>query len=1001
MATYCGKSSAKTIMFRNQRNVDDNGVNGTTPVVTGSVSPGRTRDVLQVTTDRHQATRSNRKLTRISTWNVRTLLQPGKLDNVLREMRRMEINIMGLCEVRWTGSGKTQKDDYTMIYSGGDKHVKGVGVILDKEVTRCLLGHWLLSDRVILVKIKGNPFNVSIIQTYAPTGDADESEVNAFYETVDQAYRQCKSEEIKIVMGDMNAKVGRGKTANIVGPFGLGDRNERGSKFVEWCIRNSQVITNTWFKQHPRRLYTWTSPGGLVKNQIDYITINERFRNAVKNSKTYPGADCDSDHCPVVATLELRLRRNKKSTREKRLDYKALQKDNIRANFKTETLMKIDTNTPGNELWKVTKEALQVAARNSIPMKEPQRPGKGWMTEEILNLMEERRLVKNRDNVKYKQLNRDIRRKCIEAKERWFDRECRDMEERMHTSPNEIYDKVKKLSGKMSSMRSGCIRSEDGSMLTESHDITCRWERYIKELFSDNRREPPIIEVDVEGPEITKDEIRHSIRKMKKAKAVGLDDVSIEMLEALGDEGLELLYKIFNHIYDTGELPDDFLQSIFIAFPKKPNAVECGDHRTISIMSHTVKLLLSVILQRIRSKLRPMISDEQFGFMPGRGTTNAIFTLRMLCERAIQHKQVVFLCFIDYVKAFDKVRHEKVFNLLCTLGIDGKDIQLIRNLYWNQQAAVRVDDVLTPWIHVMRGLRQGCVQSPDYFNLYSETIFHEIMEMVGLKVGGVNFNNIRYADDTVLIATSQEQLQDLLDKVVEASAEMGLTINCQKTKAMVISKSAEKPHCQLRIGTELIQEEEHFTYLGSEITTDTRCQKDIRKRITIAKSKFNDMRSIFGNRNLTMKLKIRLLKCYIWSILTYGCEAWTLTPALVANIEAAEMWFLRRMLRISYVHRVTNTEVLRRAGVRRELMTTITERQLRFLGHVIRGGGLECVALQGRVEGRRSRGRQRATYLDRIKEVTRVESAAAIFSCARDRPMWRNMIAQACITHGT
>ena len=133
----------------------------------------------------------------------------------------------------------------------------------------------------------------------------------------------------------------------------------------------------------------------------------------------------------------------------------------------------------------------------------------------------------------------------------------------------------------------------------------------------------------------------------------------------------------------------------------------------------------------------------------------------------------------------------------------------------------------------------------------------------------------------------------------------------------------------------------------------------------------------------------------------YGCEAWTITNELKHNIEAAEMWFLRRILRISHLDRVTNNDVLRRAGVRRELLEVITKRQLRFLGHIIRKGGPECVALQGRVEGRRARGRQRATFLDWIKKTTNMESTAAIFSCARDRLRWRTMTAQACITHGT
>ena len=100
-------------------------------------------------------------------------------------------------------------------------------------------------------------------------------------------------------MGDLNAKVGKGEQEDMVGKFGLGNRNDRGERWIQWCNTNRQLITNTWFQQHPRRLWTWRSPGGNIKNQIDYITIHERFRNSVLRSKAYPGADCGSDLVPV------------------------------------------------------------------------------------------------------------------------------------------------------------------------------------------------------------------------------------------------------------------------------------------------------------------------------------------------------------------------------------------------------------------------------------------------------------------------------------------------------------------------------------------------------------------------------------------------------------------------------------------------------------------------------------------------------------------------------
>ena len=113
-------------------------------------------------------------------------------------------------------------------------------------------------------------------------------------------------------MGDLNAKVGNGRVGNTVGPFGLGIKNDRAERFVEFCQENDLVIANTWFKQHPRRLWTWEKPGDRAKNQIDYICISQRYRNGLLSTKTNPGADCGTDYVPVVATLRIKLKKLKK-----------------------------------------------------------------------------------------------------------------------------------------------------------------------------------------------------------------------------------------------------------------------------------------------------------------------------------------------------------------------------------------------------------------------------------------------------------------------------------------------------------------------------------------------------------------------------------------------------------------------------------------------------------------------------------------------------------------
>ena len=159
-----------------------------------------------------------------------------------------------------------------------------------------------------MLKLGGAPFNVNIIQAYAPTSDHSDEEVEEFYESIQNVMKHTKSGEINIVMGDWNAKVGNQHDYPVTGGFGLGERNERGEKLVNFCFSFKFVIANTLFQQPKRRTYTWRSPGDIHRSQIDYILISQRFRNCVKQTKTYPGADIGSDHNPVVMKLLVKLK---------------------------------------------------------------------------------------------------------------------------------------------------------------------------------------------------------------------------------------------------------------------------------------------------------------------------------------------------------------------------------------------------------------------------------------------------------------------------------------------------------------------------------------------------------------------------------------------------------------------------------------------------------------------------------------------------------------------
>ena len=168
---------------------------------------------------------------------------------------------------------------------------------------------------MISVRYQGKPFNITVIQVYAPTSNAEEAEVEWFYEDLQDLLEPTPKKDVLFIIGDGNANVGSQETRGVTGKFGLGMRNEAGQRLIEFCKENALVIANTLFQQHKRRLYPWTSPDGQHQNQIDYILCSQRWRSSIKSTKTRPGADCGPDHELHITKFRLKLKKVGKTTR--------------------------------------------------------------------------------------------------------------------------------------------------------------------------------------------------------------------------------------------------------------------------------------------------------------------------------------------------------------------------------------------------------------------------------------------------------------------------------------------------------------------------------------------------------------------------------------------------------------------------------------------------------------------------------------------------------------
>ena len=186
----------------------------------------------------------------------------------------------------------------------------------------------LKNDTMISVRLQGKPFNITVIQVYAPTTNVEEAEVKQFYEDLQDLLELTPPKDILFIIRDWNAKVGSQETPRVTGKFGLGIRNEAGQRLIDFCQENTLVIANTLFQQHKRRLYTWTSPDGQHRNQIDHILCSLKWRSCIQSAKTRPGAVCGSDHELLIAKFRLKLKEVGKTTRPFKHDLNQIPYDN-------------------------------------------------------------------------------------------------------------------------------------------------------------------------------------------------------------------------------------------------------------------------------------------------------------------------------------------------------------------------------------------------------------------------------------------------------------------------------------------------------------------------------------------------------------------------------------------------------------------------------------------------------------------------------------------------
>ena len=426
------------------------------------------------------------------------------------------------------------------------------------------------------------------------------------------------------------------------------------------------------------------------------------------------------------------------------------------------------------------------------------------------------------------------------------------------------------------------------------------------------------------------------MKSLKNSKATGNDEIPIEYLKSVGEDTKAKIVQMIKNIYKGDEIPPEWLETVFIALPKKQGTAKCEEHRTIALIPHVMKILNKVTYNRISTHLNEQHNPMQYGFRPKVGTIESITALKTILANSINSKQDTYICFIDFKKAFDRVEHDILIDILNKKAIPANEIRIIKKIYENQIGFMKDDSEKQYPIHIKRGVRQGCILSPILFNTYAEETFKLMDENLGIPLAdGRRICRISYADDTVLLSETEKGINEMLDYIQKEGKKYSIEMNVTKTKSMVVTNKGHKI-IDAKIGQERIGQVRKFQYLGATIDDNLQNETEIRINIAKAKQSFWKHKELMRN-NLPMRTKKKLLNTQVWSILKYGSEVFSLTTALKKKITAFEMWCYRRILKISWTNMITNEEVLRRVGEREaKLLKMIIKRKMAFFGHIVR-----------------------------------------------------------------
>ncbi|XP_030760717.1 uncharacterized protein LOC115885832 [Sitophilus oryzae] len=337
----------------------------------------------------------------------------------------------------------------------------------------------------------------------------------------------------------------------------------------------------------------------------------------------------------------------------------------------------------------------------------------------------------------------------------------------------------------------------------------------------------------------------------------------------------------------------------------------------------------------------------------------------------------MYLCFVDYEKAFDKLCWGYLWSIVAKMGVPQHLVDTIKSLYDNSQAVMKLDRSTSGICQIRKGVRQGCVLSPMLFNIYSEYIMRIVLEewAGGVSLNGYRISNLHFVDDTVLVAANQLELEAIITRLETTSRQFGFRINYKKTKVMIVDRENNNRPDITNINR--CQVVKQFISLGALISNTGSCEVEIRRRIQLARNAMTQLTKVWSNNHIKKSTKINLQPTDD-----------ALTPS---RCGAGGVCCEYHGQHIAPMH---NVSVLNEIQLSQRLSSTVYKHILFFFGHVNRSVHMERLVVQGRPAGSRRRGRSPTRWVDMVEKLMNTNLEGAVRR-TENRENWRRTVCAA------